>query len=398
MAQKIKNNPNKILRGIVFAAVLFGLFFIPMNVVYARNIGWEMYEDAAPPGDSYIFFIPGQLPITVSRPFFDYTPEDAPYYIPPFYEYDLADDMNFSHVWQSHMHFERGLTRRQEGLDILGTVPDICDSFAAAHFLNDYITDDIVSSLVGEARRLRARSVYFRHEYHSSGNTVSLVIYADITTTLPHTLVRSVNFCAQTGQLLSMNEVVGMEITPLADRILAEKVRQNPEHYYAALSSPITERAFYYSDGRLVILFDGFRLSTRIGDVQSIELSPHNIQTVVMQPHEYRSDGPYGLKMIPLRELLEGRLGFDVDWDEYERRTTVRRNGMDLIEMHENDNEYLVFGTQRRSLEVAPQMIDDRMHIPITFFDQILPLTTFSIEFDGSIIFLSYVSSTPSVQ
>ncbi|MCL1844368.1 MAG: copper amine oxidase N-terminal domain-containing protein [Defluviitaleaceae bacterium] len=393
MMTKIKDNPNKIFRGIVFAAVLFGLFFIPLSV-YARS--WEFSpEDAAPPGDVQ-FNIPGQMPIILTHPLPEYTREYTREYFPPFYEshepYESHGyEPSFFRLWESHMHSERPLTRRQEGLDILGTIPDICESFDAAYFLNDYISEDIIASLVGEARRLRARSVFFSHEYHSTERTVSLVIYAEVTTTLPHTLVRSVNFCAQTGRLLSMNETVDMEIAPLAERILTERVRQNPEHYYAALSSPITERAFYYVNGRLVILFDGFRLSTRIGDVQSIELSPQNIRTVVLFPHEYRTDGPYGLKMIPLRTMLADRLGFEVDWDEYERRTIVRRNGLDLIEMHENDNEYIVFGTHRRSLEAAPQTIDDRIHVPITFFDQILPLTTFSFEIDGSITFLSYL-------
>jgi hypothetical protein len=93
--------------------------------------------------------------------------------------------------------------------------------------------------------------------------------------------------------------------------------------------------------------------------------------------------------------MLEGRLGFDVEWHEFERRAVVRRDGMDLIEMREGDSEYIVFGAHRRSLEVAPQMFDGRIHIPITFFDQILPLTTFSIEPGGRIAFLSYFESTP---
>ncbi|MCL2357605.1 MAG: copper amine oxidase N-terminal domain-containing protein [Defluviitaleaceae bacterium] len=391
----LKSNSAGILRGIFFAAFFavfsVGLFFVN---AYANN------GDSSP-GSLYIL-IPGNSPQTVFQqphPLPACPTVDAPDYL-PFYE--LGDAPFFQTLqserqaerqpeWRSEMLGERELTRRQEGLDILGTIPDIDDAFSSASCLNEYISDNIVSSLVSEARRIRARSVTFRHEYRPSEYMVSLVIYADVLTTLPHTLVRSVNFCTYSGQLISMNEAVGLEITPLAERILAEMVRRNPEHYYAALSSPITERAFYFSEGQLVILFDGFRLSTRIGEVQSVELSPDSIKMVVLSPDEFRTDGPYGLKMIPLRAMLEGRLGFEMEWIELERRAVVRRNGTSLIEMHDGDNEYIVFGTQRRSLEVAPQIMGGRLHVPITFFDQILPLTTFSIEPDGSITFLSYI-------
>ena len=297
-------------------------------------------------------------------------------------------------AWRSNMLGRRPLTRRQEGLDIRGLRPIICNSFNSAQSINTYIGDDIIPSLIMEARRLRARAISFRYEYRPTNDIVSIVIFADVATALPHTLVRSVSFCTFHGDILSMNQAAGMEITSLLERVLAEKIRSNPERYYAALAAPIAEQAFYLTQDRLVVLFDGFRLSTRIGEVETIELNLQNILTVVLETEDYREDGPYGLKMIPLREMLVYQLGYQLQWDEFDRRATVRRNDRNIIELRDGDNEYIILGTQRRSLEVAPQMLGDgvyhNMYVPITFFDQILPLTVYTIEPDGRITFLAY--------
>ncbi|MCL2578023.1 MAG: copper amine oxidase N-terminal domain-containing protein [Defluviitaleaceae bacterium] len=295
--------------------------------------------------------------------------------------------------WRSSMLSWREPTRRQEGLDIRGIVPDI-NGFHSATLINEHIRDDVITSLIAEARRIRARAITFSYDYYPTDKIISIVIRADVATTLPHTLVRSVNFCAYTGRILTMNEATGMEIASLAERVLAEKIRANPELYYAALSALVAD-AFYLTDNSLVILFDGFRLSTRIGTVDTIELLLGNIRTVELHLNDYRPDGPYELKMIPLSYVVR-HLGYGVRWDSWDGRIIIDRDGVDLIEMRRYDNEYIVHGTQRRSLEVAPQIIfyeDSRSYhtyVPITFFDQILPLTTYTIGWDGSITFLAY--------
>lgn len=300
--------------------------------------------------------------------------------------------------WRSGMLGERVPTRRQVGLDIRGTFPYINSAFPAASFINQHIDDYVVTSLITEARRLRARAITFDMEYRPTEDVVSIVILADVATTLPHTLVRSVNFCAHTGRILDMAEATGMEILPLAERILAEKIRGNPERYYAALNSEMPE-AFYLTDESLAILFDGFALSTRVSTHETIELFFENIYSFTLEPDGFRPNGPYGLKMIPVMEVLVGRLGYEartIRGDDRIRRTVISRDGVDLIAFALNDSEYLVHGTQRRTLEVAPQLLmnqytgEYRTYVPITFFDQVLPNTTYTIGWDESITFLAY--------
>ncbi|MCL2388051.1 MAG: stalk domain-containing protein [Defluviitaleaceae bacterium] len=312
----------------------------------------------------------------------------AEYFMPPLLMPAIYD----SNDWDSDMLSERSPTRRREGLDIRGLIPEIDEEFNAAETINHHISEYVVEALISEARRLRARTITFGYEYHPTNDVISIVIYANVVTTLPHTLVRSVNFSASDGTLLSMDDATGMNVTPLAGRILAEKIRSNPERYYAALSIPLASQAFFVTDDRLVILFDGFRLSTRVGDVETLELIFQNINTVILTTEDYRPNGPYGLKMIPLRAMLEGQLGYNIRWcDEY-NYAAVYRNSTRIIKLRPNDNEYIVLDTQRRSLESAPLIFNGSMYVPITFFDQILPLTTYTVDSEGNITFLAYLT------
>jgi hypothetical protein len=301
--------------------------------------------------------------------------------------------------WRTELLSERSLTRRQEGIDIRGQIPDILQAFIAAEAINSHISTEVVDTMVAEARRLRARTITFSFEFYETEDIVSILIFADVLTTLPHRLVRSVNFNVFDGSILCKQEATGMDIIPLAERLLEEIIRSNPEHYYAALSAPLENQAFLITNERLTILFDGFRLSTRVGDVQEVEIIFSNIKTVTLTPDDYRPDGPYGLKMIPVRAMLGDQLGFDIYWNAAYRYAIISRNNIDIIRLTADDNEYLVFGTQRRSLEAAPQMFFSqfngyRMYVPITFFDQILPLTTYTIDAFGNITFLSYIETT----
>ena len=301
-----------------------------------------------------------------------------------------------SSAWRSDTLGFRPLPSRQFGLDIRGSVPIIDNSFFSADSIN-HVLDSVIASLLNDANRLRARAIDFRFKHYSVNDVVSIVIYAEVLTTIPHTLVRSVNFRESTGQLICMNNAMGMDVIPLAERILAEKIRNNPEHFYAALSAPIAGQAFYLTHDRLVILFDGFRLSSRIEGVGSIELFHHNIRGGVLQRHEYREGGPYGLKMIPVRRLLHELLGFHVIWHP-DASTDIIRNGRTIVSLRAYDNNYIINGTHHRFLEAAPELIIDHAgfshkYVPITFFDHILPLTTYSINsWDGSITFLTYLA------
>ena len=294
---------------------------------------------------------------------------------------------------ESTMLTERSLTRRQEGMEIRGTVPHLTPEFGASYErLNNYIADYAVSSLLENARSgmTRARSVKFSHKSRSSGNIVSLVIFAEVDSSVPRALVRTVNFNATNGRLLSLREAINMDITPIIERKLAEMVRLNPEIYYAAQSAYLNDLSFYVTDEHVVVLFNGLSLSTRDTDVSSIVFERRNLHSFSISRNDYHvRDYGYSLKRIPLRAVTEG-LGFSISWDSASSTVTVFQNSQIVAELTLGYNTFIANGGVAVSLEEGPMMIEGRLYVPITFFDQVLPLTVYSVSAGGRITFVSY--------
>ena len=294
---------------------------------------------------------------------------------------------------ESTMLTERSLTRRQEGLEIRGTVPHLTPEFGASYErLNEYIAEYAVSSLIENARSgmTRARSINFSHEAHSSGNVVSLVIFAEVDSSVPRTLVRTVNFNSTSGRLIGLREAITMDITQVIERKIAELIRSNPEHYYVAQSACLEDLSFYVTNSRIVVLFNGLSLSTRDAEVSSISFVRRNLHNFSISTDEYHvRDYGYSLKRIPLRAVVEG-LGFELIWDSETSIVAVLQNRQIIVELTVGYNDFVKYGGVTISLEEGPQMIEDNIYVPITFFDQVLPLTVYSISSFGRITFVTY--------
>jgi hypothetical protein len=187
---------------------------------------------------------------------------------------------------------------------------------------------------------------------------------------------------------------MGYDIIPLASRMLMERMRRSPEQYYAAHTISLDNQAFFITERRLTVLFDEFQLSSMVSGVISLELRRENIHAVTISPyHLLSSDHAYNLMMVPLREVTQ-QLGYVA------HRNSINRN-LEIWDMSAvppqlvawmitNTNEYHT-QDMTRSLEAAPYLNNDgRTYVPITFFEQILPLTVYIIDPFGYITFLAY--------
>ena len=285
------------------------------------------------------------------------------------------------------------LPSRQMGLNILGDIHMIAPAFGEPYYRINQRIDNTIDEIINEARRMRARSVTFSDEIVKTSCMVSIVIRASVSAAMYRTLVRSVNFCPYTGDFLTIRDAMEYDIVPLANRMLTERMRRTPENFYAAPSVSLDEQAFFMTCTSITILFDEFQLSSMVSGVFSLELRKARIRTASISSDQLlENDHAYNLMMVPLRNITE-QLGYHV----------VGRNGIGANIWHvvPGNNVQLIswlywgineYHTQdmTRVLEAPPYNNNGVTYVPITFFEQILPLTAYSIDAFGNITFLAY--------
>ena len=282
----------------------------------------------------------------------------------------------------------RNLPPRIEGLNISGEVPELIP--AAGTFYNSINEriDEVFSALLADARRVRARSVAFSFEAYQSGNIVSIVLEARVSSVISRTLVRSINFCSRTGHAVTLRNALDMDIVPLASRILADNMRRNPEHFYS-IPTTLDHQAFFVDNNGLTIFFDEFQLSAMVSGVVTLELLHENIRVATITEEQTLSRGNgYNLVMVPL-SAVASQFGFTPDWNPATRRAVILNGDEEVAWMRIGINSYHTSAGQR-SLEAAPFLVQGHTFVPITFFTQIFPLTVYSIDSDGNIVFLTY--------
>jgi hypothetical protein len=307
---------------------------------------------------------------------------------------DEPEIVEFIPVWQEDMIADRAPTRRVNHITLRGVFPHIQPAFGPAYSeLNEHISA-AASDLIDNALRLRARTIVFSYVVHDTvyeeREIVSVVMYASVAAVTARETVRTINFDAVTGELLTFACVMGDDFAPLAERILTGWTRDYPEHFYAAATAPLS--AYYITDTQLVFLFDEFQISTVPDGVTRLEMNLANIMRLdPIAPAEYRVlEEIYNLKMVPIGIIVR-ELGFyplmghgrATVWSD-ETQTQV------MMEIVMGVNSYGWRGVSSRSLESAPMVLNGRVLIPITFFDRVMPRTTYHVDEDGYIYFLTY--------
>ncbi|MCL2604195.1 MAG: copper amine oxidase N-terminal domain-containing protein [Defluviitaleaceae bacterium] len=315
---------------------------------------------------------------------------------------EIEEPAEIEPVWRDEMIADRTPTRRVNHITLKGVFPDIQPSFGEAY---DKINEQIslaATDLIDGALRIRARTITFSYDVHAAVyndiEVVSVVMYAGIAAVTTREAVRSINFNAATGEPLTFACVMGSDFAPLPMRILSEWTRENPERFYSARTAPLS--AFYITDTLLVFLFDEALITTEVGEAGRLEMKLENIiRLTPISPDQYRIlENIYYLKMVPIRPIME-QLGYNIVWEGRNARAMIwwdansRDSGSLMMEINMGVNRYGWRGIPARTLEAPPMMdiANGRIFIPITFFDLIMPRTTYYVDEDGYIRFLAYM-------
>jgi len=296
--------------------------------------------------------------------------------------------------WQPHMVVDRVPTRRVNNISLRGVFPDITPDFAHYQALNQHISDT-AGTLIDSALRLRARTITFSYEVFATHEVVSIVMYASIAAITNREAVATINFHPITGEILTIPAVMGEDFPALVEGILTNWTRDFPETHYAAITAPLT--AFYLTHDKLVILFDEFQITNEPGDLTRLELRLERI--IRIQPiapiDYYVRTQIYNLIMVPLKPILHQLGYYATSHDEGIVRIWANPSQTHLIsELRLEENHFVWDGGMPRTLESPPlahnDLHDNIVMVPITFFDRVVPLTTYHVDNSGMIHILAY--------
>ncbi|MCL2664217.1 MAG: stalk domain-containing protein [Defluviitaleaceae bacterium] len=294
--------------------------------------------------------------------------------------------------WQpSVMLANKNISRREEGLEMKGVLPELTSLAGALQKPVNALINEAAEKKIKSAKEAKARSIDFAYDVYSTDKIVSIVIRATITNASSRTEVVSVNFDASSekGSSITAAGAVSANAVQLADKLLGERIRRNPENFTYGYTADLKKQAFYITNNHLVFLFDEYLLAPASEGIIPLELRLRDITSVTLSTDDYFIKPGYNVRMIPLRAVCEA-LGYSLVWDDYGNRMFVILGSRSVTEVAAGVNVFPRDRRSTRTLETAPEMIDGNLYVPVSFFDQVLNLTTYSISEQGNIVFSAY--------
>ncbi|MCL2400118.1 MAG: stalk domain-containing protein [Defluviitaleaceae bacterium] len=293
-------------------------------------------------------------------------------------------------AWSDDMIKHEKIDTREEGLEMEGYIPVLT---AYAGLLQSRINAEIsriIADKVSDAREMRSRTLAFAYDAYFSAPYMSIILKSTTTSGSSKTEVVSINFNISTGELLNAADVVGPHVVQLADRLLVEMIRRNPEHYNPGFTGMRSNQAFSITDDEIIFWFDEFQLAPGYEGVVSLALHLDDIKAVCLPWDQIHIRENFNLKMVPIGVILED-LGYTIIWNCETKIARIYHGDEFIIELNPEINNYVRDQRFVRSLEAPPEIRNGYyLYVPISFFDQILNLVAYSIEDQERITFVSY--------
>jgi hypothetical protein len=294
---------------------------------------------------------------------------------------------------------DKEISLREEGLEIKGRLPVFSGLHGLDAKLNDQI-NSIYDQKISRAKESKARSITFRYEYVESHGVFSILIYSSTLTATQKAEVNSINFDIWQEQMVTVNDILGVNGLQLANKVISYKIKNSPERYYPNFPGLQENNAFEYLGDSIVFLFDAFQIAPGSYGIVKISMSKDLV-------YDYRAsknidfwikNDSYKLKMISLRPICTA-FEYILGWNVATQSITLQRQGETEISMNLGKNNYLCAKSAELNsekyvksvLETSPVVIDGVTYVPISFFDQVLDMVAYAAIDDETILFSTYL-------
>ena len=277
-----------------------------------------------------------------------------------------------------------------------GILPMIRRGSANALEINQEI-EKIQAEIEAEARKSRALMVNFSYEVVVGGlesEFVSIIILSETEGALVLNRVDTIVIHAQTREILGLSDILGPNAVSLVNNLVEEHI-SNDSRFFSNISPNIGENHnFYVEDNALYIVFNKYEIASGSEGILEIGMLLDNVLNLTLNKDDYHLSGLYGIRMVPLRRVCES-FGFKISWSSSSQTATITKQGIPgTIAVTIGSNRYTRSANRNTPfetrLELAPEIIDGSIHVPITFVETMLGLT-YGINQNGEITISEYL-------
>ena len=246
------------------------------------------------------------------------------------------------------------------------------------------------------AHRASSLSLHFTTDVYISGaqseefeEFVSVVMGMEATSASIFAAASTTVIRVADGEIITLAEYAP-NIIQLANNRIRDIIAQSPRVFAANFQGIDANHPFFLEDNRLVLLFASAELRPAVRSLHFIELDIDNIRHAKIDDNGFIILPPeqYSTTMVRIRDALE-MLGYTVTWNDEIRGVDIGFDGQIINSVFIDENAYTCRLGNPRTLEVAPMLHVGRTYVPLSFFDEILGMST-TITSDGQIIISKY--------
>ncbi|MCL2620758.1 MAG: copper amine oxidase N-terminal domain-containing protein [Defluviitaleaceae bacterium] len=229
----------------------------------------------------------------------------------------------------------------------------------------------------------RAAIMEFSKDVMVSGDFVSVIIDMTATSATTTSAIATTVINTETGEIITLSDY-SPNMLPLINDQLMSIVASSPRLFVSDFSGIDNGHPFYFDGDVLVIPFASGTFSSANRDVSLQSFSRTLIQNEVVGSHMFTTlDGDqYNTIMVRLVDVV-GLFGFNTTWDGDAQTVTIYHSGELATKV--------VVGENSHGLELAPEIINNRVHVPLSFFREVLGIIA-TVNSDGVILMTMYQS------
>jgi len=298
----------------------------------------------------------------------------------------------------------RALNEIKQGIQITGDLPSVAiipDDAELGKAINDRIEAEYRNVIGISAATSRVSRFYFSYTVYEDKATgaVSILLrnasYYSGSTGIAGEAVVSINFNPITREILTVNGVLGDNGIKLANRVISDEVRANPDDYNPFPSAITDGHSFYVENGVMYLVFNKSVIAPGYKGIVAIPFEIAKKKDVVIPRDDYELRTNYNVRMFKLKTISDG-LGLGLVWNEKQSSVDVYGDPECTVHLARfNIGKYQYYRSGSNvpvTLEAAPEIIGDRTYVPASFYDLLLGIPYTINTADGSVTFSRYVN------